>query len=174
MLHGINRTGPVVHVADHVACESYHGIATTNGLHGIGRGLDLCYRGPNLIREGIFYIRRTVNALNQSNTTLYSLDLDLLHRPFLQAVDASGLSGLATGTGGRYFFTQSRFGFVPAVRTIGEENRRYYLLTYTPTTHAHEGKYRQIEIRVKRPGFEVKARPGYFAPAASEVIIADR
>ncbi len=129
---------------------------------------------PNLIREGIFYIRRTVNALNQSNTTLYSLDLDLLHRPFLHAVDASGLSGLATGTGGRYFFTQSRFSFVPAVRNIGEENRRYYLLTYTPTNHTHEGNYRQIEIRVKRPGFKVKARPGYFAPVASEVIIADR
>ncbi len=129
---------------------------------------------PNLIREGQHYITNTVNALNQSKTTLYSIDLEAFHRSTFRLVPGSGLSGLANGTGGRYFFTQSRFSFVPAVRYVGKENRSYYLLTYTPNNHAHEGEYRHLEVRVRQRGFDVKARPGYFAGVANEVVLDDR
>ena len=132
---------------------------------------------PNRGRErfsGLFYVDDTVDALNQANATVYSINLDVLHRFFVGGGrDLGGLSPIATETGGRYFFFQSQISFVPIVREIARQNRSYYLLTYTPSNADHDGKYRNLEVRVKRTGLEVKTRPGYFAPVADEVVAAD-
>jgi VWFA-related protein len=39
----------------------------------------------------------------------------------------------------------------------------YYLLSYTPTNAAVDGKFRRIAVKVKRPNTHVRARPGYVA-----------
>ena len=124
--------------------------------------------------DGFFYLDKTVDALNQSNTTVYSINLDVHNRFFVPlGADFGGLSPLATETGGRYFFLQSQISFLPIVREIGRQNRSYYLLTYTPSNPDHDGEYRSIEVRVKRTGLAVKTRPGYFAPAADKMTVAD-
>ena len=49
---------------------------------------------------------------------------------------------------------------------IAAELRSQYSLGYTPTNRAHDGKFRKIEIKVKRPGLRVQARRGYYAPSS--------
>jgi VWFA-related protein len=44
---------------------------------------------------------------------------------------------------------------------IVSESSSYYLLGYTPTNTRREGKFRNIRVRVKRPGLRVVARKGY-------------
>ncbi len=125
--------------------------------------------------SGFSYLDKTVAALNQSNTTVYSINLDVHNRFFVPlGADFGGLSPLATETGGRYFFFQSQISFLPIVREIGRQNRSYYLLTYTPSNPDHDGNYRSLEVRVKRTGVEVKTRPGYFAPTANNMTVSDR
>lgn len=76
---------------------------------------------PNVIRRGVHYVSDTVEALNRANASVYSVDLDVFRRPFGRTVARSGLSGLALGTGGRYFFTAGRVGFLPSLMTIPQE-----------------------------------------------------
>ncbi len=57
-----------------------------------------------------------------------------------------------------------RGGFDRIVR----ENSRYYLLAYEPTNTRRDGRFRKVEVRVKRPGLRVEARRGYVAAKAEE------
>src|SRR4029079_9797319 len=41
----------------------------------------------------------------------------------------------------------------------------YYLLSYTPTNTAVDGKFRRISVKVKRSDTHVRVRPGYVATA---------
>jgi VWFA-related protein len=48
----------------------------------------------------------------------------------------------------------------------------YYLLGYYSTNTRLDGKYRKLTVRVKRPGVNVRSRPGYQAPTEEEVAAA--
>lgn len=48
----------------------------------------------------------------------------------------------------------------------------YYLLGYYSTNTRLDGKYRKLTVRVKRPGVDVRSRPGYQAPTEDEVAAA--
>jgi VWFA-related protein len=149
------------------------------------------FMSPELNRTQnlITYLQDTVGALNQSNTTVYSVDIrgveaisaeqavsNAFAQPFFDEVgdvsrassidsfDFGGLFALAHQTGGRYFYNLNTFE--PAVRRVGTENRRYYVLSYVSTNEALDGKYRKIEVRVARPELQVVARRGYFAAKA--------
>ena len=73
----------------------------------------------------------------------------------------TGLGELAQSTGGQLFENTNnlRTGF----DRLESDLRNYYLLGYTPTNATYDGKFRTIELRVKRPGLTVAARKGYFA-----------
>ena len=73
----------------------------------------------------------------------------------------TGLGELAQSTGGQLFENTNnlRTGF----DRLESDLRNYYLLGYTPTNATYDGKFRTIEVRVKRPGLTVAARKGYFA-----------
>ena len=72
-----------------------------------------------------------------------------------------GLGTLAKDTGGFLFNTSNNLG--EGFRRIEDDLRNYYLLGYTPTNHTFDGKFRRIEVKVKRPGVTIAARKGYFA-----------
>ena len=46
---------------------------------------------------------------------------------------------------------------------IDSDLRNYYLVGYTPANDTYDGKFRNIDVKVKRPGVTVAARKGYFA-----------
>lgn len=72
---------------------------------------------------------------------------------------------LATETGGRGF---SGMSDVPrAVREILIENGSYYLLGFYPKPLVNDGKFHDIEVKVRRPGLTVRARKGYSADPAT-------
>jgi hypothetical protein len=47
---------------------------------------------------------------------------------------------------------------------VASESSHYYLIGYAPTDTTRDGRYRPIEVRVRRPGLRVNARKGYVAP----------
>jgi VWFA-related protein len=58
------------------------------------------------------------------------------------------------------------------LRRISDDLTSYYLLGYYSTSTKLDGGFRQIKVRVKRPGVSVRARRGYQAPTAEEVAAA--
>ena len=54
------------------------------------------------------------------------------------------------------------------LRQIVRDSSAYYLLGYTSTLSQPDGKFHKINVRVKRPGLQVRARPGYLAMTAVE------
>ena len=68
---------------------------------------------------------------------------------------------LAANTGG--FAVLNRNDFNTAFDRIVQENSQYYLLGYYSTNSRRDGRYRKIQVRVKRPGLRVaRARNGYY------------
>jgi VWFA-related protein len=56
-----------------------------------------------------------------------------------------------------------------AMKQIVRDLSAYYLLGYTSTTGASDGKFHDIRVRVKRPGIQVRSRKGYWALTAADV-----
>jgi Ca-activated chloride channel homolog len=71
-------------------------------------------------------------------------------------------------TGGRSFFPFSFFELDYYIDLIHAELRNQYVLGYTPANKTHDGKWRQIRIKLDAPQglpqLIIKAKEGYYAP----------
>lgn len=72
------------------------------------------------------------------------------------------LQVLANETGG--FAAINRNDFAGAFERVVRENSTYYMLGYYSTNERRDGRFRRLEVRVRRPGLQVRARRGYVAP----------
>jgi len=73
---------------------------------------------------------------------------------------AQSLRNIAAITGGRASIFQDIGG---ALDTVNETTRVQYLLGYYPADENWNDKYRQIQVKVNRPGLRLYFRRGYFA-----------
>jgi VWFA-related protein len=73
----------------------------------------------------------------------------------------TGLARLARDTGG--FLVEGSNDLSSAFRRIDEDHQFHYLLTYSPRNAVFDGKFRAIQVKVRRPGTQVFARKGYRA-----------
>jgi hypothetical protein len=64
--------------------------------------------------------------------------------------------------GGEAYFTGNASELEHHYRRILEELRRRYLVAYTSTNAARDGKWRKVEIRASAT--KVRSRGGYYAP----------
>jgi VWFA-related protein len=76
--------------------------------------------------------------------------------------DAEGAEALANDTGG--FAVRNSNDLVAGVERIAREARSYYLLGFSPAGVPRDGRFRKIDVKVKRRGLNVRARKGYYAP----------
>jgi VWFA-related protein len=73
----------------------------------------------------------------------------------------AGLARLANDTGG--FLVEQSNDLTSAFRRIDEDSQFHYLLTYSPKNSDFDGKFRAIQVKVRRSGAQVFARKGYRA-----------
>ena len=74
----------------------------------------------------------------------------------------SALAALSEVTGG--FAAIRTNDFDQAFDRVVEESSSYYLIGYVSTNTAHDGKFRRISVRARRPDLTVRTRSGYTAP----------
>jgi len=72
------------------------------------------------------------------------------------------LTTLAEDTGGKAFFDVNEFTEV--FDKVVEDTSSYYLLGYTSTNPARDGRFRRIRVTLKKPGYKLEFRSGYYAP----------
>ena len=83
----------------------------------------------------------------------------------------SGLGMLAIQTGG--LLVSNTNDFRRGLARVDSDLRNYYMLSYVPTNREFDGRFREIAVRVSRPGVTVQHRKGYFAvraPAGAPVL----
>jgi len=71
------------------------------------------------------------------------------------------LTSLAADTGGRAFTDTNDFG--EAFTRVRRDMSAYYLLGYSSNNNVKDGRFRRIQVKVKRADLRVEARSGYFA-----------
>lgn len=74
------------------------------------------------------------------------------------------LKMLAEATGGRAFFPSKLHDLSAAFKSIQEELRSQYSVSYKPDQFDGNGKYRPIQIVADNKKFHVRAKKGYFVP----------
>jgi VWFA-related protein len=84
---------------------------------------------------------------------------------------SAGAEAVAGATGGAIF--KNRNDVTRGLRRIVDEESAYYLLGFSSTNEARDGRYRRLEVKLVpapgRGGWEVRARRGYYAPGPRKV-----
>lgn len=83
----------------------------------------------------------------------------------IRGLDLDYIENVAAATGGRAIVNGNDFN--PGLNAVFRENSSYYLLGFAPGDPARDGKFRTVDVRVNRPGLEVRTRTGYDAPRDS-------
>ena len=132
-------------------------------------------------------LREVYQDANRNNTSIYSLDPRGL-TPFEFQIDdvAFGsppsfatdsrvlqmsqdtLRVLAEETDGRAIVNRNTLA--QGLTQIVRDSSFYYLLGYNSTQARNDGKFHEIKVRVKRPNVDVRARKGYWALTAADVL----
>lgn len=71
------------------------------------------------------------------------------------------LSTLAADTGGKAFFDSNDFSGV--FSQVQKDTSAYYILGYTSSNHAKDGRFRRIKVVLNRTDLKLEYRPGYYA-----------
>jgi hypothetical protein len=126
-----------------------------------------------------------VRALNNSGIAVYPVDArGLMVLPGFDAAtrrastapisgrmapirdNIDGMKELADRTGGRAAYNTNDLG--AAVRRAIDDARVTYTIGYYPTDQTQDGRFREIKVKVNRPGVDVRYRKGYFALKPSD------
>jgi VWFA-related protein len=124
-------------------------------------------QGPPMSLRSINWPRmeEVVQSANRGNVTIHTLD----PRP-LGSSEFGGnlvLRRFSDETGGRAIFNTNDHS--EYLESVFKDASTYYLVGYTPTREAADGKFHKIDVEVKRPRVRVVARRGYWAPRAEEM-----
>ncbi|HEX5070361.1 MAG TPA: VWA domain-containing protein, partial [Vicinamibacterales bacterium] len=100
-----------------------------------------------------------VQAANRANVAIYTIDPSGLDNSSPSAPNKEFLRLVANTTGARAVIgNNSPASQVPLI--LGE-NASYYMMAFKPSNPSEVGKFRRIEVKVNRPGVDVRARRGY-------------
>ena len=162
-----------------------------DSLSGIEQKKSVVYFSSGMSQQGQdnqVELRRTTDRLNRANVSLYASDMRGLQANVpggdatqgsrrgtsaftgatvtnqfrSQAASQDTLTTMAEDTGGRAFFDANSFGQV--FDRVVADTSAYYVLGYSSTNAARDGRFRRIKVRLKRTDLKLEYRSGYYAP----------
>lgn len=150
-----------------------------------GTSWDSCERERSMLAfsDPEQQFRALLQRANRANVSFYPVDargLVVFDEPIgptappPPSVDAARLRArhealreLAINTDGFAVLDTNAIG--KALERMVQDTGAYYLLGYYSTNTRLDGRFRRLTVRVKRPGTDVRARPGYLAPTEAEM-----
>jgi VWFA-related protein len=115
-----------------------------------------------------FTEKQALEAAQRADVILYAIRFSDPAYYWRQANKAGGgdevLQRLARETGGRVLMPKDTRRLGEAFDALAAELRSQYSLGYAPANSVRDGRFRRLEVRVKREGYRVQARSGYYAP----------
>lgn len=122
------------------------------GESDVGRALMIVF-SDGLDTSSFLTSDAVLDAAKRSDVVVYPVSVGRRH---------DFLKDLASFTGGRLFELEKTSDLTSTFRTIVDEFRHRYLVSYTPRGVSKDGWHR-LDVKVKKRGVTVKARPGYLA-----------
>ena len=108
-------------------------------------------------------LSETLDLLKTSQVTVYAIGLTDNAGSARQQLQMT-LRQLTEATGGQAFFPTAMKDVERAYEDVLAEIKGQYHLGYQSTNTLTDGRWRKVEIKVKRPGLRVRSRKGYFGP----------
>jgi len=105
----------------------------------------------------------TLMLLKASNVTVYAIGL-VENTGSARMQLQMTLRQLVETTGGQAFFPMAMREVESAYDKVLAEIKGQYHLGYQSSNSARDGKWRKVEIKLKRADLRVRSRQGYFAP----------
>jgi len=134
-----------------------------------GRTILVLFTDGGDTRSSIAF-KDVLTLLRASNATVYAVGF-LDHQPTsIRSEQRLRLTQMAAETGGEAVFPLSMKEIEVAYDRVVEGIRAQYSLGYASTNRARDGRWRELEVKVNRPGvrssrdLRVQSRKGYFAP----------
>lgn len=103
-----------------------------------------------------------LRSANRSNVAIYPVDPG---EPAAVGADADAIRSLAAETDGESIAADLDAG----LRNAAAQSRAYYLLGYT-SSHVDDGRFHEVQVTTKRAGLRLRARKGFTAPSADDVL----
>lgn len=118
-------------------------------------------------QDGPRVVSDLIRTANDNNTAIYTVDPRGLQAsgPGFSGM-SSLLAALASSTGAESIVSND---MASALRRVVSHASAFYLIGYAPSDTQLDGKFREINVRVRQSGVQVRARNGYWAPRASDV-----
>jgi Ca-activated chloride channel homolog len=108
-------------------------------------------------------LRDVTTAMRRSDAFVYAIAIDSPDpQPINTRVNAAALAELTGDSGGRTVIVRSSADLVAATADIARELNSQDLLGYV-STHAADGKYHSIRVRIPNTEYKVRTRTGYVA-----------
>jgi VWFA-related protein len=124
------------------------------------------------------YVRYTANWMQETRTTIYTIDpqgLPVAETDFVSDLGSTGVGqdfgsttgdllfeGLAPATGGKIY--RDRNDVDVALADAATNGATYYTLSYSPQNSDFDGKFRKIRVRIiDRPQLTAATQAGYYA-----------
>ena len=119
-------------------------------------------------QDGVRVLSDLIRTANDNNTAIYTADpRGLQAGPSGFGTGMSSLlAALADSTGAESIVSNDMGG---ALRKIVTHASAFYLLGYSPKDGQLDGKFREIKVRVRQGGLQVRARNGYWAPRNADL-----
>jgi VWFA-related protein len=146
----------------------------------VGTGFPILssYDVPLVDRERFLsYVQYTANWLQETRTTMYTIDpkgLPVADEDFVASLGSTVVSqsaantpselifeGLAPATGGKIY--RLRNDIDVAIASAVNNGATYYTLAYYPKNTEFDGKFRKIRVQVAPPGLDAATQQGYYA-----------
>lgn len=105
-----------------------------------------------------FDFDQALEAARRSGVVIYAIGLSL---PRSELAARHHLEKLAEATGGLALFPDEAKELAQLYQAIDRDLRARWLLSYQSTQSTSDGKFRRVEVTLKRPGLEIKAPAGY-------------
>lgn len=108
---------------------------------------------------------KAVESALAVGASIYAVDMSQIEVSGTgKRLGAASLKSFAEKTGGRFIATPGGQELRDAFTGIAEELGHQYTLSYRPANQARDGKWRTLEVKVKREDLIVRTRKGYRAP----------
>jgi VWFA-related protein len=159
---GVNRLRPgggtALFDAVYTACR--------DKLMDISRGQEPVRKAMVLISDGDddqsrVYLDEAIKECQRAETIIYAVSTNWTPS---RGKGDQVLTQMAAETGGEAFFPPSVEEMSNSFRSIQEELRSQYALTYTPAEFKENGAFRPIYLYSNDRHYQVRTRKGYFAP----------
>jgi Ca-activated chloride channel homolog len=105
---------------------------------------------------------KALQAASAVNATIYTVDMSAMNDNSKTRIQNQGvLKNFAEKTGGKFVATPGGLALRDAFKRIVEELGVQYTIAFHPSNTKKDGKWRNLELTVAKPGLTIRTRKGY-------------